>query len=367
MNRRRVLLVSNRRPEDAGGRAEKVATRQRLLADHGWDVTVGYVTEPYVLTFPSSVWRCLRVAREADVDAVLSINNPFHLHLAGYLVARRLGVPWVAEFRDPILPRPDLESGSLLRYPAGAVERLAATRAERVLWYDGIQMPDDYFETTYPDVDPETFVKLPFMGYEKAKFYATEPERFDRFTITYAGSFYEGWIEPYGFLAGLGRYTDRERDPDLNAQFYGDWTDDYDAAATTAGVTDLVSTHEFVPHEEIVPILKGSDAVLYVGGDDPDNARNVPSKIFDYVGARTPILAIVDPDFRVASFIEDNGLGVIARPDDPEAIADAIEQLRTGAFEYNPDPEIFDRYTREASAERIAGELDAAVTDSGRQ
>lgn len=361
MSDRSVLLVSNRRPDDAGGRAEKVATRTRLLADHDWNVVVGHVSEPYVRQFLPSVWRCFRAGRTNEVDAVLSINNPFHLHLIGYLVSRLLRVPWIAEFRDPILPRPDLEEGSPLRYPAGFVEKLAATRADRVLWYDGIQMADDYFESTYPDVPADRFRQLPFMGYEKAKFDSAGSQTFDQFTITYAGSFYEGWIEPYSFLQGLARYAERAGPLDLTAQFYGDWNDEYDEAATDAGVSRYIETHEFVPHEEIVPVLKGSDVVLYVGGDDPDNARNVPSKIFDYVGARTPILAIVDPDFRVARFIRDNGLGLVAPPDDPSAIADAIERLYSDTFEHDPDPEIFERYTREASADRIARALDDVI------
>ncbi|MUV89667.1 hypothetical protein GJ629_06965 [Halapricum sp. CBA1109] len=360
---RTVLLVTNRRPEDSGGRAEKVATRRELLSAHGWDVAVAHMPEPYFAGFPFALWRCAGVGRTVDADAVLSINNPFHLHLGGYLLSQYLGVPWIAEFRDPILPRPDLEAGSPRWYPAAAVERLAVTRADRLLWYDGIQMADDYFERTYPGADPDRIVKLPFMGYRKSAFDAAEPAAYDRFSITYAGSFYEGWIEPYGFLSGLGSYADRTGDRDLTAQFYGDWDDDYGRAATAAGVEGLVDTHEFVPHEEIIPVLKGSDALLYVGGDDPDNARNVPSKLFDYLGARTPILALVDPDFRVASFVEDNGLGVVAPPDDPEAIADAIEALRSGAFEYDPDPELFDRYTREASAGRIADALDAVTAN----
>lgn len=361
MGTRSVLLVSNRRPEDAGGRAEKVATRKRLLADHDWDVVIGYVPEPYILLFVLGLWRNFRAGLKNDVDVVISINNPFHLHLVGYLVSRLLGVPWIAEFRDPILPRPDLNDGSLLRYPAGYIERLAVKQADRVLWYDGIQMADEYFERTYPNVSADQFRQLPFMGYEKAKFEGAESRTFDRFTITYAGSFYEGWIEPYDFLEGLGTYADRVDDLAFIVQFYGDWNADYDAAVADAGVGDHVETHEFVPHEEIVPVLKGSDAVLYIGGDDPDNARNIPSKIFDYVGARTPILAIVDPTFRVASFIEDNGLGIVAPPGDPEAASAAIERLRTGSFEYNPDPEIFETFTREQTAERIARELDGVV------
>ncbi len=380
---RKVLLVTNRRPDDPGGRAEKVATRVRLLRERGWEVVVGHVPEPYVTGFPVRFYSLLRTARSADVDAVLSINNPFHLHFHGFLASSLLRVPWIAEFRDPILPRPDLSRGSVKWYPAAAVEWLVAHRADRVLWFDGIQLPDDYFETTYPDVDPDTFVKLPPMGYEQEKFEGADPVDYDRFTITYAGSFYEGWIEPYDFLEGLGAYLDGggdddansddgngddaidgDRDDEIRAQFYGDWSREYERAVEGVGVSDVVETHEFVPHEEIVPVLKGSDAVLYIGGSDPSNARNIPSKMFDYVGARTPILAVVDPGFRVAEFVRDNELGLVVPPGDPEALSDALAAMVDGSYEYDPDPAIFDRYTRSETAGRIADALDAVAADS---
>jgi glycosyltransferase involved in cell wall biosynthesis len=356
-----VLLVSNRRPTDSGGRAEKVATRQRLLADHGWQVVVGHAPEPYVTGFPSALRDIVERGREADVDAVASINNPFHLHLHGYLASRRLGVPWLAELRDPISTHPDRDPRSPMTWAAKAVERLVVHRADRVVWFDGIQLADDYFRKY--DVPPERVAQLPPMGYERAKFDAATPAEYDTFTVTYAGSFYEGWIEPYTFLRGLGRYVERTGDRDIRVQFYGDWTPAYKHAAEEAGVAELVASHEFVPHEKIVPVLKGSDVLLYVGGDDPGNRLNLPSKLWDYVGARRPILAVVDPSFRVADFVEQHGLGLVADSGNADAVADALDAFR-GDYAFDPDPVVFEEYTRERSAERIAGVLDD-ITRSG--
>ena len=136
-------------------------------------------------------------------------------------------------------------------------------------------------------------------------------------------------------------------------QFYGDWNDEYQGAVEAAGLDDVVTHHEFVPPDEIVPVLKGSDLLLYVGGDDPANRLNVPSKIWDYVGSRTPILAVVDPSFRVAELIEEYGLGLVVDPEDAEGIAAAIAAVRSGEYRYDPDPAAFG-FTRETKFERLA-------------
>jgi len=354
-----ALLVSNRLPDESGGRAEKVATRVELMAERGWRVVVGHAPEPYVRGFPSALLGMCRLARREDPDLVVSINNPFHLHLHGYLVARYAGVPWLAELRDPIASHPDRAPTSPRTWGAHAVERLVVREADQVVWHDGIQIPEDYFAERYPDVPAERFFRLPVMGYERATFETAPAREQDAFTVTYAGSFYEGWIEPYTFLEGLGAYREAGGDP-LRAQFYGDWNEDYARAATEAGVTDWVETHEFVPHEEIVPVLKGADVLLYVGGDDPGNRLNLPSKLWDYVGARTPILAVVDPSFRVAEFLRDHRLGVVVEPGDAEGIAAALRRLRAGEVGFAADADV-ERFSREHSADVLAQVFDAVA------
>lgn len=345
-----VLLISNRLPTDSGGRAEKIATRKRLLEDHGWNVTVAHAPEPYTLGAPAALRRCIRLGRQQNVNVVLSINNPFHLHVLGYFTSRALGKPWLAELRDPIATHPDRDPESPITWAAKAVERLVVHRADRVVWFDGIQLPDDYFEKY--DVPSERVIKLPPIGYEKEKFDPADADTYEEFTITYAGSFYEGWIEPYTFLTGLGRYIEQTEDRQLRAQFYGDWSSEYRVAASEAGVTDFIETNEFIPHEEIISVLKGSDLLLYIGGSDPGNHRNLPSKLWDYVGAQRPILAVVDPTFRVADFVREHDLGLVADAKDPDSVVDALARFRNG-HTFDPDPTVFERYTRERSTQRI--------------
>lgn len=350
-----VLLITNRLPTDSGGRAEKIGTRKRLLERYGWDVALAHAPEPYVSGFLQALVRCVRTGRHQDVDAVASINNPFHLHILGYLVSSALNKPWLAELRDPIASHPDRNPYSPVTWGAKAVERLVVYNADRVVWFDGIQLSDDYFDRY--GVPDDRIVQLPPMGYEKEKFNAVEATEYEEYTITYAGSFYDGWIEPYASIDGIKEYADRIDDENFRVQFYGDWTKSHQLAVQQAGIPDLVDTYDFVPHDEIVSVLKGSDALLYIGGNNPGNKLNIPSKIWDYVGASRPILAVVDPSFRVADFLRNHDLGIVANPKDPNDIANAIETLRNN-YQYTPDSRVFEIYTRERSAARISDILD---------
>lgn len=358
---RSVLLVSDTELTDPGGRAERFRTRREYLRGEGWNLVVGHVPEPYVTGFPRAVVSLTRLARERDVDVVNSVNNPFHLHVIGFLVSVLAGAKWLAECRDPLVTNPSLDDDSLgpLRK---FVEWFVVHVADQVVWGDGIQVPEGYFEETYPGA-ADNVIRLPFAGYVADPFRSTEPARYGDFTVTYAGSFYEGWLEPDRFLRGLARYVGRRSGgtAGLTVQFYGDWTDRYQALAEELGVADCLEHHEFVPHEEIIPVLKGSDALLYIGGTDPANRRNVPSKIMDYIGARRPILALVDESFRVADLVETHDLGLVVDPRDPDAVADALARLEAGEVEYTRDEDTFERFTRERKNERLVAVLDRLV------
>jgi glycosyltransferase involved in cell wall biosynthesis len=45
-------------------------------------------------------------------------------------------------------------------------------------------------------------------------------------------------------------------------QFYGGWDDTYAAYVEDLGLDDVVSYEGFLPHDEIVPVLRGSDLLL---------------------------------------------------------------------------------------------------------
>lgn len=361
---RRVLLVSNVPLDGRTGRGANFAARTEMLADEGWETVVGLVEPPYLRSFLPALVRCVRLARRSDVDVVTSVSNPFHLQLVGLVAALLAGKPWVAEFRDPMVENPDRDPSAPTTYLARVVEWLVVYHADLVVWGDGIQMPEDYFETTY-NVDPDRIRKLPYKGFRPSVFEAAETATFDKFTITYAGSFYDDWIEPYTVFRALATYVDAHADADdpadvdLRMQFYGDWRAEYDEAIEGAGVGPLVEHHEFVPKSELLPVLKGSDALLYLGGDKPANQLNVPSKVYDYIGAKRPMLAVLGEDFRVADLVREGGLGIVAPYDDPAAIADAIATLREDD-PFDPDPSVYDRFDRRRKVEALAAAYDDA-------
>jgi glycosyltransferase involved in cell wall biosynthesis len=333
--------------EENAGRAEKFTTRAELLDEFGWNLELTYVEPTLQGTF-RGVRKCLSQVQEADV--INSVSNPPHLQVVGLVAAKLTNTPWLAEFRDPLVQNPDVDSESIAGRGRSVLESLILKYADHVVWYDGIQIPKNYFRQTYPDVPETRYEMLPPIGFERAVFEGAETRSFGPFTITYAGSFYDGWIEPYTFLDGLSAYVDEPLSPSVQALFFGDWAPEYDKAVDQRNLEAVVDPRPFVPHEEIVSVLKGSDALLYIGGDDPRNKRNLPTKLYDYLGAKRLIIAIVDPSFRVAELIRELGVGIVVEPGDAVGVSDALRQIQDGQFVYDPE-ETIKEFTRRRSTE----------------
>lgn len=133
----RILLISDTELSDTGGRAERLETRRDYLRDEGWELIIGYVPEPYISGFPRAVVEMVQLARREDIDVVNSVNNPFHLHVIGFLVSLVVGAKWLAEFRDPLVTNPSLDDDPLTPLRK-VVEWFAVHYADRVVWGDGI-------------------------------------------------------------------------------------------------------------------------------------------------------------------------------------------------------------------------------------
>jgi glycosyltransferase involved in cell wall biosynthesis len=227
-------------------------------------------------------------------------------------------------------------------------------------------MKDDYFRETYPSIPESRFYKIPYLGFggiDTDMFNSVDVASYDDFTITYAGSFYEGWIEPYAFLEGVKEYVNRHGSDGLQVRFYGDWRDEYQQEVKNKGLEDIVTSYDPIPYEDIIAVLKKSDLLLYIGGNDPRNELNIPLKIADYVAAHSPILGVVNPAFRAGEFIEKNDIGVVVPPTEPKSIADAIHAVRSGEFEYNAEDSLLNRFDSQRAMKEYASILDEISED----
>jgi glycosyltransferase involved in cell wall biosynthesis len=102
-----------------------------------------------------------------------------------------------------------------------------------------------------------------------------------------------------------------------------------------------------IPFQEVMSILKGSSAILYIGSHR--SIRHFQYKVFEYAASGRPIIAIRQADADLsAAFIEEKNLGRVVS-NVPEEIARVISEVydmwRRGILDQSFAPLDKDMYT----------------------
>jgi glycosyltransferase involved in cell wall biosynthesis len=87
-------------------------------------------------------------------------------------------------------------------------------------------------------------------------------------------------------------------------------------------------------------------------------------KVFEYLAAERPVLAVVPPDGAAAQLVRETGAGVVAAADDVDAIRDALVELharwRDGRLDAAPlSQEWRDKLSRASRVEELAELLES--------
>jgi glycosyltransferase involved in cell wall biosynthesis len=92
---------------------------------------------------------------------------------------------------------------------------------------------------------------------------------------------------------------------------------------------DRVELIPYAPHRRALELQRDSEALLLLIPEAGGRGRGVLSgKVFEYLAAERPILALVPPDGAAAELLRETGAGVVVAPEDVDGIAHELAALR---------------------------------------
>jgi len=304
----------------------------------------------------------LEIVRRERPDLIYSTSGPYSAHLLGRWLRRRTGLPWLADFRDP------WSKNLLMPYPPGyrwlnaRLERRVLATADRIAcvsqpWLSELQRNLRH--------DADKFVVLT-NGYDDAdtKPLARRPPH-DCFTIVHYGTFYRN-RRPDHIVSAVRELVHNGRIPveQLRLVFIGSNARD---VVPDEPPFELVG---YLPHRQLDAYREAADLLLLILSPTRDNIGNHSGKIFEYIAANRPILAVVPPGGVAEELICATRTGHPVGGDST-AIARAIETLyfqwKDSTTEWNPNWEVIRQYTRVRITRRLAHEFDIMVQKSREQ
>ncbi|HEY6052986.1 MAG TPA: glycosyltransferase [Gaiellaceae bacterium] len=293
----------------------------------------------------------VRIVRAEGIDVVITTSPPNSVHLIGAAAKRATGAKWVADLRDSLVAHPHRRAESALvrakEKGSEAVARVVARGADAIVAVsDAIAEEARGFEPAGPVVTIAN-------GSDFDDFAGLEYRRAERFRITHTGSFF-GKRDPRPFLTALAGSG-----LDVVARFVGDFRSADLEWAQGLGLGERLELVPYAPRRTALELQRDSEALLLLIPDAGGRGKGVLSgKVFEYLAAERPILAVVPPDGAAAALIRDTGAGVVVAPDDVEgmkaALADLHGRWAAGALDAPPlADEWRDRLSRRARVQEF--------------
>jgi len=298
------------------------------------------------------------LCRGERFDVVYSTSPPDSSHLAALPVAREFRIPWVADFRDPWI-------NLYLREPPTPIHRAIHRRLERSVANAALMLvtttvQEEMLRRAYPGC---RVVRIP-NGYDEDDFarLGEEMPPPSPFKIAHVGMLTLG-RSSRPFLEGLALL--KARSPatvaGMRVDFIGARESANEEWVKRLGLDGTVVFEDHLPHGEVVRRERRSHVLLLIKHDDERYRGLVPGKLYEYIGARRPILGVV-PEGEAAAIIRELGRGEVAPIDRPEAVADALgtmfDHYRRGGLERAYSLDEVPRYSRRIEAETLASLLD---------
>jgi glycosyltransferase involved in cell wall biosynthesis len=313
------------------------------------------VPDPRVVWVPDAARAAVRIVRERSASVVLTTSPPSSAHMIGNVVARRTGVPWIADLRDSWLANPHRRyDRRSVRAKRAVLETMARRTFARVSALTAVtETIAEEARALAPAGTPSAVISN---GCDFDEFAGLEHTPSDRLRILHAGFFF-GVRSPRPFLEALARLlADRpELREVVEARFVGGFRSADRQWAESLGLGAALRIDGFLPHDQALAAMKGADALLLLIPRAGGLGLSVLSgKLFEYLAAERPVLALVPPEGIAADLLRSTGFARIADPDDVGAIRaqleDLVEAWRAGDLGDRPLPvdlrERLDRRTR---------------------
>jgi glycosyltransferase involved in cell wall biosynthesis len=304
-----------------------------------------------------------RLCGSEKFDLIYSTSPPDSTHLAARFLARKYSIPWIADFRDPWI-------SLYLRDPPTPVHRYLHRRMEKsVASADVVLVTTDWHKQRMEKNYKNTTVVKIANGYDREDFTGIDYQcdRGKKFKLTHCGMLTMGRSSApllKGLSILLGKHP-HIRD-EITVEFVGPRESENEEWARRYGVGEIVDFIDNLPHQRCVRVEVGSHVLLLIKHHNVRYRGLVPGKLFEYIGARRPVLAVV-PEGEAADIIRSMNRGEIACISDPGDIAEKLFKMynlfKLGKLESSYSLEEIRSCTRRAKSEQLKGIMESLLED----
>jgi len=312
---------------------------------------------------PQKGWRRFAVEagqdilRQQNIHAIISTSPPETSHIIAKRLKDEFKIPWVADFRDLWTQNYYYLYSPLRKSIERRLELNTLSTAEALVTVS--QPAADDLRSLHRQKPVHSIPN----GFDPAEVNTTPGNLTDKFTITYTGNLYPGKQSPEPLFAALrDLITEGSMDAsDIEVRFYGPEAGWIYKQAERYELTGTVRQFGVVPREITLNKQRESQLLLLLKWNDTRQRGFYTAKIFEYLAARRPVLAVGGFPDVVDQLLDETKAGVSGQTgEDIKAVLLRLyqEYKSTGAVSYSGDEAETSKYSHREMAKRFAAILD---------
>ncbi|MET0012481.1 MAG: glycosyltransferase [Sedimenticola sp.] len=341
----------------------------RHLSIAGRYLTFTALPDRWVTWWIGGVWSGMRFIRKFRPKVIWTTYPIATAHLIGLTLHKLTGLPWIADFRDS-MTEDHYPSNKLVRKVYLWIEKKTVYSCSRAVFttHGAIRM----YRNRYPDIQKDKWVVIPngyneeiFSEIEKSLSVSKKTDGIQQktpLTLIHSGIIYPSERNPNHLFKAISslkkeKLIDREK---LKVILRATGHDHhYKTILEQLNIADIVHLEPGVSYREALVEMFKADGLLLLQGKNCNH--QIPAKLYEYLRARRPILALTDLNGDTASTLIEAGCNYIAPLDKEEKIRSVLlkylSALETKEFLSLSD-NIIVRYSRKCQTKNLADLLD---------
>lgn len=270
---------------------------------------------------------------------IISTAPPWPMHIMGFFLARKFGCKWFLDYRDPF------SKNHMFGQALAQLERVVDIFLCRAA--DAVFTVSTSWVAYYKRLNANTI--LIRNGYDSDKTFRTDVATNDA-VINYFGSIEHVERIPIALFEFLERY-----EPDIRVRFYGSCPLIESLLNEKESLRKYVSVEGRFTYEECLRRMASGGINLLVetaNGFSLSHRGVIPTKLYEYIAARRPIIALINKNLDMADILKSTGL-CIGIANDAEELNRVYRDYVENKINIIPNEDLIKSFSRQNSANKM--------------
>ncbi len=297
-----------------------------------------------------STKKIINYIKKNPVDFIISTGPPHSVHLIAKKVKEKTGVKWLADFRDPWT---EIDYFHHLPLTKKSINKHLKLEKEVLENADIVTVISKTMKLNYDKFNANVHVIT--NGYDDAVL-SKIPDMDKSFTITHIGLINSD-RNPLMFWKVIAEIIEENEifEQKVQINLVGTIADEVRNNIRELELEKYVNYTQYIPNQSVASFQMKSQVLLLLVNHVPSAKNIVTGKVYEYLRAKRPILAIAPIDGDLAEIIDETQSGLVIDFEDYEGLKKAIliyfKHFLMG--ELNIESENIEKYHRKHLTEQL--------------